>query len=336
MTKQQADAARSIAHGPGAEPLRALVTAELAGSRLDAAAAKLFPGFSRSRLQAWIGQGALKLNGAVVDRVREPVAEGDQLELLAPVEIVQSEVQAQDIGLTVLHADEHIAVIDKPAGLTVHPGAGTHSGTLQNALLHRFPHTAVIPRAGIVHRLDKDTSGILVVALSLTAHTRLVAALAAREIRREYDALVAGVLSGGGRVDASIGRHPRDRRKMTVSQTGRRAVSHYRVEERFRYHSHVRVRLETGRTHQIRVHMAHIKHPIVGDPVYSPKAVRGRGIDAALRERLQGFGRQALHARELGLQHPVTGESLQWLVEPPADMQALIAALRDDARRQER
>src|SRR5581483_9903373 len=227
-----------------ADPLRARVPLALAGSRLDAAAAQLFPDFSRSRLQAWIAEGALRVNGAVADKARQPVLEGDELELTAETPHNAS-VVAQDIALSVLHADEHIAIIDKPAGLTVHPGAGQSEGTLQNALLHAFPETAQVPRAGIVHRLDKDTSGVLVVARTLVAHTKLVAMIANRELHREYDAIVAGVLSGGGRVEAAIARHPKDRKKMAISETGRPAVSHYRVVERFAFHTHLRVKLET-------------------------------------------------------------------------------------------
>jgi 23S rRNA pseudouridine1911/1915/1917 synthase len=334
MARQRTEGARSIAEGITAASHRATVPHELAGSRLDAAAARLFPDYSRSRLQAWIEQGRLRVNETVVTRTRQPVAADDELVLAAEADVSASDVLAQDIALEIVHADADIAIINKPAGLTVHPGAGMPAGTLQNALLHRFPQTAAVPRAGIVHRLDKDTSGLLVVALSLPAHTKLVAALARREFHREYDALVAGVLSGGGRVEAPIGRHPGDRRKMAIAESGRPAVSHYRVVERFRFHTHVRVRLETGRTHQIRVHMAHIKHPIVGDPVYAPKTVRGRGLDPELRASLVAFPRQALHASKLALDHPVSGEPLQWSADPPADMQQLIAALRVDARRQ--
>src|SRR5690349_18868624 len=221
------------------EPLRARVPLALAGARLDAVAAQLFPDFSRSRLQAWIAEGALRVNGAVADKARQPVLEGDELELSAGAPHNES-VVAQDIALTIVHADEHIAVIAKPAGLTVHPGAGQSEGTLQNALLHAFPETAQVPRAGIVHRLDKDTSGVLVVARTLVAHTKLVAMIAGRELHREYDAIVAGTLSGGGRIEAAIARHPRDRTKMTISETGRAAVSHYRIAERFRFHTHLK------------------------------------------------------------------------------------------------
>jgi 23S rRNA pseudouridine1911/1915/1917 synthase len=309
---------------------QASVPAEYDGARLDVIAARLFDEFSRARLQTWIADGALRVNGVVIDKPRHPVQAGDQLLLEAEMPLDPGAVKAQDIPLQVIFADEHLAIIDKPAGLTVHPGAGAPDGTLMNGLLYRFPQTAGVPRAGIVHRLDKDTSGLLVVALTLPAHARLAAMIAEREVRREYDAVVAGVLSGGGRIDAPIGRHPRDRIKMAVSDRGRPAVSHYRVQERFRFHTHVRVRLETGRTHQIRVHMAHIRHPLVGDSTYAPNGVRGVGIDPKLRALIAAFPRQALHARELGMNHPITGKDMEWTLEPPPDMQALLTALRDD------
>jgi 23S rRNA pseudouridine1911/1915/1917 synthase len=331
MKKRMADAAGSIAQGLEGPSRSARVPPELAGARLDVAAARLFDGLSRSRLQEWIEQGVLRINGAPAERARQIVVDGDELELHANVEERSTDVTPQAIDLRILYADDHIAVIDKPAGLTVHPGAGQPDGTLQNALLHRFPQTAAVPRAGIVHRLDKETSGILIVALTPASHLKLADAIAERAVRREYDALVAGVLSGGGRVDASIGRHPRDRTKMAVLESGRPAITHYRIAERFRFHTHLHVKLETGRTHQIRVHMAHIKHPIVGDPVYSPRAVRGRGLDPALRERLSTFPRQALHARELEIVHPVSGERMQWTAGIPADMQRLLTDLRNDA-----
>jgi 23S rRNA pseudouridine1911/1915/1917 synthase len=228
----------------------------------------------------------------------------------------------------VVYADDALAIINKPAGLTAHPGAGQPDGTLTNALLHRWPQTAVLPRAGLVHRLDKHTSGLLVVALNPSAHTRLVAAMAARRIKREYDAVVNGTLTAGGTVDAPISRDPHNRLRMAVVAGGRSAVTHYRVHQRFTYHTHLRVRLETGRTHQIRVHMAQIKHPIAGDAVYGGRLARGVGMDAGLRETLRRFPRQALHARELALQHPVDGRELAFTAEPPADLQALLATLR--------
>lgn len=303
------------------------VPPELDGSRLDAAAAKLFPAYSRARLQDWIGQGALTRNGVPAGRAREAVRSGDRLELRPQLQPA-SDAAAQAIELDVVYADAALAVINKPPGLIVHPGAGAPDGTLQNALLHRFPQAAAVPRAGLVHRLDKDTSGLLVVALTLPAHTRLVADMAARRIRREYDALVNGAVVSGGTVDAPIGRDPHNRLRMAVVEGGRRAVTHYRVQERFRFHTLLRVKLETGRTHQIRVHMASLRHPIVGDSTYGGQVVRGAGMDEGLRASLRAFPRQALHARELNLKHPESGKDLQFAVEPPGDMRGLLGLLR--------
>ena len=309
------------------DALSAEVTAEYAGLRLDVVCAKLFDQYSRARLQQWIGEGRVKVDGAVLTRSREPVAEGGVIELDA-VPLPDHRVTPQALPLEIVHADADVAVIYKPPGLTVHPGAGQRDGTLQNALLHHFPQTNAIPRAGIVHRLDKDTSGLLMVALTLEAHASLVDQLAARSVQREYDAITQGPLIAGGTIDAPIGRHPRERTKMAVvPRGGREAVTHYRVEQHFGHHSHVRVQLETGRTHQIRVHFAHIRHPLVGDLTYGAHRVRGGGLDEALRDRLAAFDRQALHARTLGFVHPRSGQDVVWSRAPPADMQGLLAAL---------
>lgn len=301
---------------------------ELTEQRLDVVCAKLFSDWSRARLQTWIGEGRVSVNGSPVDKPRTLVLAGDQLELEALPE-ADLTVHPEKIALDVVYHDKTIAVINKPAGLTVHPGAGISSGTLQNALLHRFPQTNTVPRAGLVHRLDKDTSGLLVVALTLTAQARLSAAISEHAFRREYDAVVHGDMVSGGSVDAPIGRHPRDRIRMAVVERGgREALSHYRVQERFSAHTHLRVQLETGRTHQIRVHMSHIRHPIVGDSMYGGDVIRGRGMDASLRAVLKDFPRQALHARELELEHPISGKTIGWVAEPPKDIQELIKTLR--------
>jgi 23S rRNA pseudouridine1911/1915/1917 synthase len=236
------------------------------------------------------------------------------------------------LPLAIVYEDAAILVVNKPAGLVVHPGAGNRAGTLQNALLHHAPELVQLPRAGLVHRLDKQTSGLLVVARTLEAHTRLVAALQAREFAREYAAVVSGVMTGGGTVDAPLGRHATDRLRMSVREGGREAVTHYRVLKRFRAHTHISVQLETGRTHQIRVHMAHIRYPLVGDPVYGRRVALPPAASPLLKQTLQDFHRQALHARRLGLKHPLSGESMHWEAPLPQDMQDLLAALADDVK----
>jgi 23S rRNA pseudouridine1911/1915/1917 synthase len=301
----------------------------LAGQRLDQALATLFEDFSRSRLQQWIREGRVRVDGTVW-RGRDRVFGGERVEVdavLAP----QGEVRPEAIPLAVVHQDEHLLVIDKPADLVVHPAAGNWEGTLQNALLHADPALAVLPRSGIVHRLDKDTSGLLVVARTPVAHRRLVEALQARTVKREYRAVVAGVVLAGGTVEAPIGRHPTARTRMAVTTAGKPAVTHYRVLERFRAHSYLRVNLETGRTHQIRVHLAHVRHPIVGDPVYGGRPQLPPRPAPALVDALRELGRQALHAHRLGLAHPATGEWLEWESPIPGDMTRLLEVLRADA-----
>lgn len=306
----------------------AQVTAVQHGKRLDQVAAELFPDFSRSRLKSWIQSGALTLNGATL-RPRDKVEVGAQLSLRAELEDEVS-WSGEDIALSIVFEDEDIIVVDKPAGLVVHPAAGHAAGTLVNALLNHSPDLATLPRGGIVHRLDKDTSGLMVVAKSLRAHTSLVSQLQERTVKREYAAVCIGAMTGGGTVDAPMGRHPRARKKMAVvALGGKDAITHYRLEQRFANHTYITVRLETGRTHQIRVHMAHLHHPLIGDPQYGGRPRIPKGAAPELIATLRGFPRQALHARALGLIHPVSGEQCQWQVELPADIAGLLACLRE-------
>jgi len=304
----------------------------LAGSRLDQALAQMFPEYSRSRLKAWILEGSVVVDGQN-RRPRDAVDGGESVTLVARAEVV-TESRPEAIDLAVIHEDAALIVIDKPAGLVVHPGAGNPTGTLMNGLLHRFPDLEALPRAGIVHRLDKDTSGLLLVARTLTAHTALVRQLAAREISRDYDAVCQGALTGGGTIDAPIRRHPVDRLRMAVQDDGKPAVTHYRVLERFPAHTYIRVSLETGRTHQIRVHFAWRRHPLVGDPVYGGRLALPAGASDDLADTLRRFRRQALCATGLRLNHPDSGEPLDLRVAPPADFNALLDALgRDRAER---
>jgi 23S rRNA pseudouridine1911/1915/1917 synthase len=311
----------------------AVVPDAVSGRRFDAVLAELFPEFSRSRLAEWIKSGDALLDGRQV-RPRDPVRGGETVTLTAVLEI-QTRSEPEDIALDVLYEDEDVFVLNKPAGLVVHPGAGNPAGTLVNALLHRDSSLATLPRAGIVHRLDKDTSGVMVVARTLPAHTALVAQLSAREVHRQYLAVVVGSLVSGGTVNASIDRHPRDRLRQTVREDGREAVTHYRLRERFRAHTLLECRLETGRTHQIRVHMTHIKHPIIGDPLYGGPLKLPKGATSELVESLRGFKRQALHAETLEFVHPISGEPIRCSTPMPADMQALVATLREDTREAE-
>ena len=309
-------------------PLQATVPDAAAGRRFDAVLAELFPDFSRSRLAAWIKSGDARLDGREV-RPRDPVRGGETVTLQVELQ-VQTHSEPEDIALDVLYEDEHVIVINKPAGLVVHPGAGNPAGTLVNALLHRDPSLNTLPRAGIVHRLDKDTSGVMVVARTLPAHTALIEQLSSREVHRQYLAVVVGSLVSGGTANAPIDRHPRDRIRMAVREDGRDAVTHYRLSERFRAHTLLECRLETGRTHQIRVHMAHLKHPIVGDPLYGGPLKLPRGATEELIATLRGFKRQALHAQTLEFAHPVTGEPVRCTAPVPDDLRELIRVLHDD------
>lgn len=299
------------------------------GQRLDQVAAELFPDYSRSRLQSWIKSGELTVDGKT-RKPRDKVVGGELLQVDAQLEAEQS-WEPQPIELDIIYQDEHLLVINKPAGLVVHPAVGNRDSTLLNALLHHVPDLATLPRAGIVHRIDKDTTGLLVVAKTLKAHTSLVNQLQKKTAFREYEAIVQGVMTGGGMVDQPIGRHPSQRTKQAVTHSGKPAVTHYRLIERFRAHTHIRVQLETGRTHQIRVHMAHIQYPLLGDQTYGGRLRLPKGATPELIEALRLFRRQALHAKKLGIEHPETGDYCEWEVPLPEDFKTMVRVLREDA-----
>ena len=310
------------------------VKPEHAGQRVDQVAAELFDGFSRSRLQTWIKNGVLTVNGAKT-KPKEKLTGNESLTLEVEIE-PELDDQPQSIDLDVVYQDDDLIVINKPTGLVVHPAAGHADGTLLNGLLHLDERLNSLPRAGIVHRLDRDTTGLMVVARSLEAHQSLVAQLQDKSLFRQYEAIAVGVMTGGGKVDAPMRRHPVDRKKEAVVKTGgKNAVTHYRVLDRYRAHTRIQVQLETGRTHQIRVHMAHRNYPLVGDPLYGGRLKQPAGATEALRQALHKFPRQALHARKLGLIHPATGEYREFEAPLPADMTGLIAALENDIKEEE-
>ena len=302
------------------------VPLENAGDRLDQTLSKLIPDFSRGRIQQWIKAGRVLVDG-MQKRPRDRVMGGEEVIVEAIFE-EQIECRPQALDLQIIYQDEALLVIDKPAGLVVHPAVGNPDGTLQNGLLYLDPTLIQLPRAGIVHRLDKETSGLLVVARTPASHHYLVDQLQQRAIHREYRAVAQGVMTAGGSVDAPIGRHPGHRTKMAVVSNGKHAVTHYRVLERYSAHTYLKVKLETGRTHQIRVHMAHIHHPLVGDPVYGGRFKTPKGATPELLRELKGFKRQALHARKLGLTHPDSGEWMEWESPLPADLSNLLKSLR--------
>ena len=314
-----------------AEKQKATIPAELAGLRLDQALARMFPEYSRSRLKEWLLAGAITVDGDS-RRPRDAVAGGESVYLEPQVDVTVR-AEPQPIALQIAHEDADLLVINKPAGLVVHPGAGNPAGTLMNGLLHHAPELEEIPRAGIIHRLDKDTSGLLLVAKTLQAHTALVRLLADRDISRRYVAVCNGVLTGGGVIREPISRHPVDRKRMSVQQNGKSAVTHFTVRERFAAFTYIDVKLETGRTHQIRVHFAHRRHALVGDPVYGGRLALPKGASEDLIQILRRFKRQALHATRLAFDHPATGKNLALEAAPPEDFQDLIEVMRADARR---
>jgi 23S rRNA pseudouridine1911/1915/1917 synthase len=311
------------------EKLTVTVPAELAGLRLDQALAQMFPDYSRSRLKDWLLDGAITVDGGP-RRPRDAVAGGECV-VLEPRTEAEVRAEPEPLELEIVYEDDDLLVVNKQAGLVVHPGAGNPRGTLMNGLLHHAPQLADVPRAGIIHRIDKDTSGLLLVAKTLPAHTALVRALAERAVSREYLAVCNGVLTGGGTIDQPIARHRVDRKRMSVRQDGKPAVTHYTVLERFRAYTLIKATLETGRTHQIRVHFAWRRHALVGDPVYGGRLALPPGASESLIETLRRFRRQALHAARLAFQHPVSGAPVEIEVAPPADFEALLAALREDA-----
>ncbi|HCM63969.1 MAG TPA: 23S rRNA pseudouridine(1911/1915/1917) synthase RluD [Morganella sp. (in: Bacteria)] len=301
------------------------------GQRLDQALAELFPDYSRSRIKEWILDNRVQVNGRLVNKPKEKMLGREQISIDA---VIEEDVRflPQDLPLTIVYEDDDILVINKPRGFVVHPGAGNPDGTVLNALLYHYPAIADVPRAGIVHRLDKDTTGLMVVAKTVPAQTRLVESLQLREITREYEAVATGRMTAGGKVEEPISRHSTKRTHMAVNPMGKPAVTHYRVMEHFRAHTRLRLRLETGRTHQIRVHMAYINHPLVGDQLYGGRPRPLKGASDEFRDEMREFDRQALHATMLRLYHPISGIQMEWHAPIPDDMVKLIAVLKADAQ----
>lgn len=312
--------------------LQAEVPESLDGERLDVVASSVFSQYSRSRLQQWIKSGHLTIDGEIL-KPRDKIFSGQQLRVDIILETPEEAEKAQNIGINIVYEDDSIIVINKPVGLVVHPGAGNANNTLMNALLYYCPQLTHVPRAGIVHRLDKDTSGLMVVAKTLDAHNSLVEQLHEREVNRQYYALVQGVMTAGGTVNAPIGRHRTNRQKQAVVESGgREAITHYRVVKKFRAHTLVRCQLETGRTHQIRVHMAHIRFPLLGDKLYAGRPRLPKAASPEMIEMLQQFPRQVLHAFKLGLVHPVTDQVCEWEIDLPDDIKGLLAVLKQDVK----
>ena len=318
-----------MTQSPNTIQLEASTEAAHFGLRLDQVLADLFPEYSRSKLKTWIQDGNVAVNGEVITVPRYKMQMDELVTVQAEMD-VQVTSEAQDIALNIVYEDEHILVINKPADLVVHPGAGNPSGTVLNALLNHCPEIDKVPRAGIVNSLDKDTTGLMVVAKTIPAQTHLVDQLQRREMSREYEAVALGTMVAGGIVDAPIGRHATKRTHMAVREMGKPAVTHFRVIEKFRAYTHLRLKLETGRTHQIRVHMAHIKHPLLGDQVYGGRPRLPKGASEEFIAALRGFQRQALHAAQLSLFHPETEEWMTWKAPLPQDMQDLLKAVKKD------
>ena len=310
--------------------LTAEVPFEMAGMRLDQVLAELFADYSRSKLQSWVKSGRVQVNGLAL-KPRDKLVGGETIALDAEAEIVIT-AEAEPIPLEIIFEDESLLIVNKPAGLVVHPAVGNWNGTLLNALLNHDSNLETLPRAGIVHRIDKETSGLLMIAKTLQAHNSLTEQLQERAITREYLAITRGRMTAGGTIDEPIGRHPTDRKRYAVRENGKHAVTHYRVGQRFTRHTLVQVKLETGRTHQIRVHMAHIRFPLLGDQVYGGRFQMPPDCSERLEKELRSFKRQALHAAKLGLQHPVTDEYLEWEQPMPEDMIRLLEALAENER----
>jgi len=318
-----------MTQSPNTIQLEASTEAAHFGLRLDQVLADLFPEYSRSKLKTWVQDGNVSVNGEVITVPRHKMQMDELVTVQAEMD-VQVTSEAQNIALDIVYEDEHILVINKPADLVVHPGAGNPSGTVLNALLNHYPEIDKVPRAGIVHRLDKDTTGLMVVAKTIPAQTHLVDQLQRREVSREYEAIALGTMVAGGIVDEPIGRHATKRTHMAVREMGKPAITHFRVIEKFRAYTHLRLKLETGRTHQIRVHMAHIKHPLLGDQVYGGRPRLPKGASEDFIGVLRGFQRQALHAAQLSLFHPETEEWMTWKAPLPQDMQDLLKAVKKD------
>jgi len=311
--------------------LNLIIPESSANERLDQALAKLLPEYSRTQFQEWIEKGQVQVDGALV-KAKYKLKGGEAIQIEATIK-KETFWLPENISLNIVYEDDDLLIINKPIGMVVHPGAGNQTNTLLNALLHHDPALQMLPRAGIIHRLDKDTSGLLIVAKKPAALKIISHQLKKRTILREYQAIVYGKLLSGGKIDAPIDRHPLQRKRMCVSETGRPAITHYRIMEKFRAHTHLKVKLETGRTHQIRVHMAHIHHPIIGDITYGGRTKLSKGMSAEIIQLFRQFNHQALHAFKIGLIHPTTEEYIEWEIDLPNDMQHLLVALKEDSLR---